>query len=63
MVDFSAFLACSHVIYIMPQYPTGCSPPIGRGELGGAQTWIRSDYWSRLEVRYLTQSLRSGPAG
>lgn len=43
----------------MPPYPAGCimpgsnppaAPPIGRGELLGRQTWLRSDYWNALDV-------------
>ena len=47
-----------HIVYIMPKYPAGCNmvgtsspPPLARGEIGGTQTWISSDYWLRLDVR------------
>ncbi|GAX85536.1 hypothetical protein CEUSTIGMA_g12952.t1 [Chlamydomonas eustigma] len=46
-----------HIVFILPPYPPNCicqgtnqAPAIGIGELLGTQTWVRSDYWNRLDV-------------
>lgn len=42
----------SHILVVLPLLP-GCDSsraPIGQGELRGRFTWVKGDYWSRLEV-------------
>ncbi len=47
-----------HLIYILPPFPPECltpavtavSSPLGMGEVGGRQTWVRADMWSHFEV-------------
>ncbi|GAX86096.1 hypothetical protein CEUSTIGMA_g13509.t1 [Chlamydomonas eustigma] len=46
-----------HIVFILPPYPPSCicrgtnqGPAVGIGELLGTQTWVRSDFWKRLDV-------------